>query len=232
MRFRIDLKIFLFLIVFYFTKQIEIYILMILFAIIHELGHLVAGILLGFKPEKLELIPVGLTVSFRINLADINKKILKGSFLTLKQIIVALAGPITNIIIVIMISMTKMDMVLKMLIIYINLIIAIFNLLPIYPLDGGRILKGILHILKGKEKSEKLIYNISIVVTLVLTTIASIAILYVRNIAIFIIIIYIWYIVIKESIIYNRKEKIYEKVRRYDSRYKINRVKWRLYKSF
>ena len=76
MRFRIDLKIFLFLIVFYFTKQLEIYILMIIFAIIHELAHLVAGILLGFKPDKLELIPVGLTVSFRVNLDDYlkNKK--------------------------------------------------------------------------------------------------------------------------------------------------------------
>ena len=46
MRFRIDLKIFLFLIVFYFTKQIEIYIIMIIFAIIHELGHLICGLII------------------------------------------------------------------------------------------------------------------------------------------------------------------------------------------
>ena len=42
MRFRIDLKIFLFLILFYFTKQIETYVIIIVFAIIHELGHLIA----------------------------------------------------------------------------------------------------------------------------------------------------------------------------------------------
>ena len=47
MRFRIDLKIFIFLVLFYFTKQIEIYALIMIFAIIHELGHLVAGILMG-----------------------------------------------------------------------------------------------------------------------------------------------------------------------------------------
>lgn len=58
MRFRIDLKIFIFIILFYFTKQIEIYALIMLFAIIHELAHLLTGILLGFKPDKLELIPV------------------------------------------------------------------------------------------------------------------------------------------------------------------------------
>ena len=41
MKFRIDLKIFAFLILFYFTRQIEIYALIMLFAIIHELSHLV-----------------------------------------------------------------------------------------------------------------------------------------------------------------------------------------------
>ena len=41
MRFRIDLQIFLFLILFYLTKQIEKYMLMIMvFALSHELGHL------------------------------------------------------------------------------------------------------------------------------------------------------------------------------------------------
>lgn len=52
MRFRIDLKIFIFLIIFYFTKQIEIYAMIMLFALIHELGHLLAGILMGMKPRK------------------------------------------------------------------------------------------------------------------------------------------------------------------------------------
>ena len=45
MRFRIDLKIFIFLIIFYFTRQIEIYSILMLFALIHELGHLLAGLL-------------------------------------------------------------------------------------------------------------------------------------------------------------------------------------------
>lgn len=57
MRFRMDLKIFFFLALFYLTKQIEIYAMVMFFAIIHELGHLVAGLLLGMKPEKLEIMP-------------------------------------------------------------------------------------------------------------------------------------------------------------------------------
>ena len=64
MKFRIDLKIFIFLIIFYFTKQIEIYSILMLFALVHELGHLLAGLLVGMKPEKLELMPFGVAISF------------------------------------------------------------------------------------------------------------------------------------------------------------------------
>lgn len=58
MRFKIDLKIFVFLVLLYFTKQIEIYALIMVFAIIHELAHLVMGIILGFSPEQIELNPL------------------------------------------------------------------------------------------------------------------------------------------------------------------------------
>lgn len=74
MRFRIDLKIFVFLIVFYFTKQIELYSTIMIFAIIHELGHLVSGLILGMKPEKIEIMPVGISISFKIKPQEYIKK--------------------------------------------------------------------------------------------------------------------------------------------------------------
>lgn len=43
---KIDLKILLFILLFCVTSQIEIYLLLMLFAIIHELGHLCAGLML------------------------------------------------------------------------------------------------------------------------------------------------------------------------------------------
>ena len=43
MRFRIDLKIFLFIILFYFTNQLELYALIMIFDILHELGHFIAA---------------------------------------------------------------------------------------------------------------------------------------------------------------------------------------------
>lgn len=212
MRFRIDLKIFIFLVLFYFTKQIEIYALIMIFAIIHELGHLVAGILMGMKPEKIELMPFGLSVSFKININEYNKKIKKGNNLETKKILIALAGPLTNLIMILITYRLKIDIIKSMLIIYTNFLIMIFNLLPIYPLDGGRILKGILHISFGKRKSEKYINNISKITVIIITAITSILILYIQNISFILIDIYLGYLIIKEDLIYKKREEIYKKI--------------------
>ena len=209
MRFKIDLKIFLFLILFYFTKQVETYVVIMVFAIIHELGHLVAGLALGMVPESIKLMPYGLSISFKLIPKDYNKKIIKGNLLSLKKIIVAFAGPITNIFIIIIVSNLKINIFYRLIIIYTNLLLTIFNLLPIYPLDGGRILKEILHIIFGKKKAEKYINNISFMFLIFLTCIGSVSIYYMKNIAIFIIIIFLWGLYIKQDIIYRKKIKIY-----------------------
>lgn len=51
MQIRLNLKIFIFIILFIITRQIEIYGVLMLFAIIHELGHMVAGVLLRFQAK-------------------------------------------------------------------------------------------------------------------------------------------------------------------------------------
>lgn len=212
MRFRIDLKIFVFAILFYFTKQIELYASIMIFALIHEIGHLISGLIMGMKPEKIELMPFGVSISFKINVKEYNKKILKGNRLELKKIIVSIAGPLTNFLIIIITRYLKLEITKEMTIIYTNLLIMIFNLLPIYPLDGGRILKGILHINLGKSKAEKYINNISKTTVVVITAISSILILYIHNISIFIINLYLWYLIIKEDIKYKNREEIYKKI--------------------
>lgn len=209
MRFRIDLKIFLFLIIFYLTKQIHIYALIMIFALIHELGHLLAGILCGMKPEKLEIKPYGVSVSFKLFPKDYNIKIGQGNKLEIKKIIVALAGPLTNLFIIIVSLNLPIEIFTKLMIIYSNILITIFNLIPIYPLDGGRIVKSILHICYGKRKSEKYINNISFVSLIIVTFISSILIYMVENIAIFIIVIVLWIMYIAEDIKYKRRIEIY-----------------------
>lgn len=212
MRFRIDLKIFIFLIIFYLTKQIQIYTYIMIFAFIHEIGHLVTGLIIGMKPEKLEIMPFGITVSFKIKPQEYNKKIKKGNLLEIKKIIVAIAGPLTNFLIILIASKMNIEITQYLIIVYTNFLIMIFNLLPIYPLDGGRILKSILYIYFGKRKSEKYINIISKITVCILTVISSISILYIQNIAIFLIDIYLWYLTIKEDIKYNKREDIYKKI--------------------
>ncbi len=212
MRFRIDLKIFIFLIIFYFTKQIEIYAMIMLFALIHELGHLLAGLLMGMKPEKIELMPFGVSISFKIKVEEYNKKIKKGNMLEIKKILVALAGPLTNFIIIIITSNINIELFKALIIIYTNFLIMIFNLLPIYPLDGGRILKGILHINFGIQKSEFYTNIISKITVAIITILSSVLILYIHNIAIALIDLYLWYLIIKEDIIYKKREKILENI--------------------
>lgn len=212
MRFKVDLKIFIFLILFFFTKQIYTYVTIIFFAIIHELGHLATGLILGMKPEKIEITPYGVSISFKLMLDDYNKRVNQGNILEIKKIIVALAGPVTNLFIILITHILNLDMFSTSIIIYTNVLLIIFNLLPIYPLDGGRILKGTLHIIFGKRKSERYINNISFISVIVLTLVSSILIYSLKNISIFLIILFLWCVFIKQDIVFKRRCKIYDLV--------------------
>lgn len=206
MNIKINLKIFLFAIIFYFTKQIHIYALLMLFAFCHEMGHLLCGILMGLKPKSLKIMEVGLSIEFEIYSKNIKDK------LQAKKIWIALAGPITNIIIMLItiIFSKNIETILYGEIIYSNLLIAIFNLLPIYPLDGGRILKEVIHIMKGRKKAIELTNYISNVSMVLLTFASSIAIYYYKNIAILFIIAYLWGMIFIENKRYNLKKRIYK----------------------
>ena len=209
MRFKIDLKIFLFAILFYFTKQIEVYAMIMFFAILHEFGHLVAGLLLGMKPEKMEIMPYGVSISFKLTPKDYNQKIKYGNQLELKKIVVALAGPITNVIIMIVVLQMNMNIVSSLMILYANLLLILFNLLPIYPLDGGRVIKGILHIGLGKMKAEKYTNRISFITLMIVTFISSIVVYQAENIAVFLIVLVLWGMFIREDRIYAKRNEIY-----------------------
>ncbi len=211
MSIKIDLRIFLFGILFLLTRQIEIYATLMLFALLHEIGHLCAGLVLGFKPKSIGINPFGFKIEFHTKIEDYNKKIKKGNELCLKKMIIAIAGPVVNLFIILICLIYSQNLLIqKEIIIYSNLLLAIFNLIPIYPLDGGRIIKEVIHIFKGKEEANKISNTISRVTIISITILFSILILYIHNIALVLILGYLWYLTLKNEKEYKSYKKALE----------------------
>lgn len=120
-----------------FTGDLFLFLLSFLVAVQHECAHAFAAAKLGYKLNKIVLMPFGAVIDG--DLKNISVK---------DEIFVALCGPLCNLITAgffaaiwwfapTMYAFTDTAY-------HSSLAIALVNLLPAYPLDGGRILKGIL----------------------------------------------------------------------------------------
>ena len=152
-------------------------------------------------------------VSFKIDTKNYNKKILKASLLTIKKLFVAIAGPLTNLIIILLIIILgekKIFGIETETLIYTNILIFMFNMLPIYPLDGGRIIKNLLHIFCGKLTSLKITNSISNIFDILLSLTTIYLSFMTKNILYLFMLGYIWVLIIRESKIFKIKIKMYK----------------------
>ena len=198
MRIEINLKIILIFVLFLFFNNIYTYIIFGISILIHELAHMFVGIIIGGKPKRMEINPFGVSLEFYYYGND--------NFIT--KIIFYLIGPISNFIIALVFMNCNNYEFYKQEIIYTNIGICIFNLIPILPLDGGKILKEILRQIIGIEKTNKFLIIFSKFFLLVISFAYSILIIKIKNIMILFLLIYLWYLYLIEE----KKYYIYKKV--------------------
>lgn len=131
---------------FYFTLLI----------IVHELGHFLTGKILCFKVQKIEIYPYGGCSKLEY---DIN------TFLW-KEWLVLLMGPFTQCVFVFLVCFLKVDV--PNYFYHYHIFILIFNLLPIYPLDGGRLVNLFLASLFSYYQSIRISFYFSFFVYLMI----------------------------------------------------------------
>ncbi|MDP5272734.1 M50 family metallopeptidase [Chengkuizengella axinellae] len=114
--------------------------LLTLFSIvfIHEMGHVVAAKFFGWDVKSVQLLPFGGVAEVETHRNTSAKE----------EIIVAIAGPFQNFwmigIVFFLQKIEIVDPIWSSYFIEANLMIALFNLLPILPLDGGKIVQAML----------------------------------------------------------------------------------------
>jgi Zn-dependent protease len=120
---------------------------------LHELGHAFSGRWFGVQTQDITMMPIG-------GLARMGTP-----HTPLAELVIAACGPLVNVVIAIVlalgfavkanwggpIELGNMGFVEQLLVANVGLVI--FNLLPVYPMDGGRIVRAILKFFVPSEKA-------------------------------------------------------------------------------
>lgn len=199
LKIRINWTTFIFIFIIFLFKQFKWYLYFLFYICIHECGHIIVAILLKYKIKEINVIPFGINMKILAS-KTYNKVIYRGTLENIKNIVIEMAGPLVNLIVLLL----EMKFNKNIHIIYINLIILFINLLPIHPLDGGRILKDIFCLLLGKVKAVEYINLISNITTVILCVLLGILEIRVKNLSLIFAIVWI----IKFRILENREERI------------------------
>lgn len=136
MKLRLHPLFLIMIIVFIFLGKFSFISLYLSVVLLHELGHYIVAYKLGYTLGKLYLLPYGVCLSYSSE-----------CFTPQDEIKIALAGPLVNLFICILCLASwwifPITYGITYQICFSSFITFLFNLLPVYPLDGGRILKGI-----------------------------------------------------------------------------------------
>ncbi len=122
------------------------------FVVLHELGHSLMARRFGIDTKEIVLYPIGGVA-----------KILGQPKKPLEEVLIALAGPAVNIFLALVFFLLTTsisfpyriaDFLSTML--SLNLGLALFNLLPAFPMDGGRVIRAVLSYFKSPLEATKI----------------------------------------------------------------------------
>lgn len=150
-----------------------IFVLLFVCVFLHELAHSVTAIRNKISVKKIILYPLG--GGSVIDMDDIPPKL---------EFRIAIAGPVSSFLLsfifgalVIFIPAGTIKLFVQLLFV-LNLLLAVFNILPWFPLDGGRVLRSYLEKKRDFMSATKLTVNISnaIIVLFIIGTLAFVAV--------------------------------------------------------
>lgn len=142
------------------TGYLREYLQALFFISVHEAGHISVGALLRAQVCNIRLLPVGLNAE--INMADCNGR---------QRIAIFIAGPCTSFILALsflFLYKTCYPQEFFLRGIYTNFYLGVFNLIPILPMDGGRIVQELLAARLGTIRTGKLMKLVAAVLSAVI----------------------------------------------------------------
>lgn len=141
--------------------NVSLYALILVSLIIHELGHLIVAYLLNVKIKRCVIMPYGGEIEFATTY----------SISPIKQLLIALGGPIATI------GCLVISPLLSPLIaspfMTIQLFLLAVNLMPVWPLDGGRIVLSFILMFYKKARIYELYLACSFIITIVAGVVSS-----------------------------------------------------------
>lgn len=155
--FRINKLTYLFIIISVLTASFHTLVFITILVVLHEMGHFFTALLFGLKVDRIEIYPYGGLSIIEIPL----------NYSIIKEMIILINGPLMQQLTYL--SLIRLFYQYAPIIRIYHYAILIFNLLPIYPLDGGKLLNLIFQKIIPYKTSYKASILISYLVIILLS---------------------------------------------------------------